>query len=503
MLARLAPAAALVLFAGSGRAADPDAAGLDFFEKKIRPVLAAKCYSCHSAEAEKAKNLKAGLFLDGKAGTLKGGDSGPAVVPGDPDASLLVKAIRHDGRKMPPKEKLPDAVAADFAAWVKIGAPDPRAGTVAKREIDLDAGRKHWAYRPLANPPVPAVRSADPRLTAVDKFLLAKLEKPFGFNPPLDKERLARRAYFDLTGLPPTPEQTDAFVKDVSPDAFAKLIDALLASPRYGERWARHWLDMARFAESGGYEFDGDRPGAYHYRDFVIDALNADMPYDEFVRGQIAGDRLKPGDLAASRGDRVPRGRPVPRPDDRQDARADPLRPPRRHALHVRLGPARPVRRLRPVPRPQVRPVPHRGLLPPAGLPRPHRLDYRPDRPDAGCDLQGQGRVDNRTRPPRHRPRPLRQGGSARPGQGVVREASSRGPALDAAGSRLRRQQVAQADARRTRSPYRLRPDLPDRHHGPPPRRGGGRDPGGPGPKQSLHARRAFRHGRAARAGRR
>jgi len=198
---------------------------------------------------------------------------------------------------------LPDAVIADLAKWVDMGAPDPRDGSAlpGKRLIDIAAGKNHWAFRPLVRVAPPEVRNASWARTAIDRFILARLEAK-GLAParPLDSARLIRRASFDLTGLPPTPEEVDAFVKDSSSDAYGKLIDRLLQSERHGERWARHWLDLARFAESGGYEFDKDRPGAFHYRDFVIKALNRDTPYDEFVRLQVAGDHLKPDDLLST-----------------------------------------------------------------------------------------------------------------------------------------------------------------------------------------------------------
>ena len=225
------------------------------------------------------------------------------LVLGDVKKSPLLRAhLQHDP-KMPAKGKLPDAVLPDFEKWIAAGAADPRDGSplAAKRIIDLDSGKNYWAYRPLAAVTPPAIKQADRAHNPVDRFLLAKLEdRGLTFSPLLSREKLLRRACFDLTGLPPTPDEVEAFLKDDSPQAYERLVDRLLQSERYGERWARHWLDIVRFAESGGYEFDKDRPGAYHYRDFVIKALNQDMPYDEFVRLQIAGDRLKPGDLQAA-----------------------------------------------------------------------------------------------------------------------------------------------------------------------------------------------------------
>jgi hypothetical protein len=283
----------------------PDAKGIEFFETKIRPVLVDHCYQCHSGEAEKNKKLRGGLRLDTRAGALKGGESGPALVPGKTKEGHLLKALRYDGEvKMPPKKMLAAEVIADFVKWIEMGAPDPRDGAaprVAKKTIDIVAGQKFWSFERLASPAVPAVKNESWAKTPLDRFILAKLDaKGLKPNDAASREKLVRRAFFDLWGLPPTPAQIGEFVHDPAPDAYAKLIDRLLAGPAYGERWGRHWLDVVRFAESGGYEFDGDRAGAYHYRDWVIKALNADMPYDEFVRLQIAGDLLNPGDFAAA-----------------------------------------------------------------------------------------------------------------------------------------------------------------------------------------------------------
>jgi hypothetical protein len=284
-----------------------DAKGIEFFESKIRPVLSKHCYECHSAQA---KRLKADLLLDSKAGMLKGGDSGPVLVPGKAKESLLIKALEHDGpTKMPSQStKLPKEVIADFVKWIDMGAPDPRVGKVAsrKKEYDIEKARTYWAFQPLGAVAPPTVKNPSWGRTSVDRFILAKLEeKGLTPNAPADASRLVRRAYFDLTGLPPTPHELDEFVKaweaagPKQGEVWAALVDRLLASPRHGERWARHWLDNVRYAESGGYEFDGDRPNAHHYRNFVIKALNDDMPFDQFIRWQIAGDQLVPGDLQA------------------------------------------------------------------------------------------------------------------------------------------------------------------------------------------------------------
>lgn len=247
--------------------------GIAFFEQKIRPILAKHCYECHSADATAAKKLKGGLLLDSADGMLKGGDTGPALVKSKSGESLLVKALKFDGLEMPPTGKLPDEIIADFAKWIDMGAPDPRlesASLPGKRQIDLEEGRKFWSFQPLGSPTPPVTSGAETK-SPVDQFVLAKqLEHGIKPNVSASREKLIRRVYFDLVGLPPTPEQVDAFVQDKDANAFEKVIDALLQSERYGERWARDWLDVARYAESGGYEFDGFRPGAYHYRDWVI-----------------------------------------------------------------------------------------------------------------------------------------------------------------------------------------------------------------------------------------
>ena len=286
-------------------AQSPDAKALAFFESRIRPVLVKECYQCHSAESARKKKLRGGLQLDTRAGIRKGGDTGPAVVPGNPKKSLLLSAIRHDGdvKKMPPRGKLSDKVIADFVKWIEMGAPDPRDGSVlpSKRHIDIAEGKRFWSFLPLVGTTPPNVKNTSWARNPIDRFILAGLEaNNLAPSKPLSREKLLRRVTFDLTGLPPTPEEVDAFLNDHSQGAVERVVDRLLASERYGERWGRHWLDVARFAESGGYEFDGDRQGAYHYRDFVIKAFNQDMPFDEFVRLQLAGDEIKPKDFFAT-----------------------------------------------------------------------------------------------------------------------------------------------------------------------------------------------------------
>jgi hypothetical protein len=274
-----------------------DPAGIEFFESRIRPILADNCYPCHSQQSPK---IKGGLLLDTRTDLLKGGDTGPAIKPGDPENSLLIKAVRYtdDDLKMPPKnKKLAAAQIASLEAWVKMGAPDPRvpqAGATAAASI-REKARTHWAFQPIREPKAPAVKYKRFVRTPVDNFILARLEAAhLQPSPRADKHTLIRRATFDLIGLPPTPEEVAAFLADKSPDAFARVVDRLLASPRYGERWGRHWLDVARYADSKGYVFEEDRhyPYAYTYRDYVIRAFNEDLPYDQFIKQQIAADLL-------------------------------------------------------------------------------------------------------------------------------------------------------------------------------------------------------------------
>jgi len=266
---------------------------IEFFEKKIRPVLAENCYACHSAETMALAELR----LDSRDGVLTGGTRGPAVAPGDPDASLLLEAVsyRNLDLKMPPAGKLSDAVLADLRAWIQMGAPDPRGAKAAaapedESGIDWEEAREFWAFQPIEAPAIPAGGSAH----AIDRFIGAKLADE-GLEPALqaDKRSLIRRVTFDLTGLPPTPEEVRAFLADESEDAWETLVERLLASPHYGERWARHWLDLVRYAETDGHEFDNDKPNAWRYRDYVVRAFNDDLPYDRFVREQIAGDLLE------------------------------------------------------------------------------------------------------------------------------------------------------------------------------------------------------------------
>jgi hypothetical protein len=269
-----------------------------FFETKIRPLLIDRCYKCHSRDADK---VKGGLMLDTREAWLHGGNSGPAIVPGKPEDSLIIQAVRYtdEDLQMPPKgDKLTDQQIADLTEWVRRGAPDPRS-LVSKGSSSSygGVGRDHWSFQPLKKPAVPTVTNAAWCQNPIDNFVLAKLEangmKP---NEAADRRTLIRRITFDLTGLPPTERDIEAFTSDTSPDAYTKVVDRLLASPRYGEHWARYWLDVARYADTKGdarKQEDYRYPDAWTYRDWVIGAFNADMPYNEFILAQLAGDRLQ------------------------------------------------------------------------------------------------------------------------------------------------------------------------------------------------------------------
>jgi hypothetical protein len=270
-----------------------DPAGLEFFEKQVRPILVTRCHECHAGAAHKGN-----LRLDSQAAVLAGGDTGPAVVAGDPDKSLLVGAVRYgDLYQMPPDSQLPPEEIKTLEEWVRRGAPwgaeTSAANVPAASEFDLAARAKHWSFQPLASPAPPQVAASDWVRTPVDRFLLQNLAAA-GLEPapPADRRTLLRRVTFDLIGLPPTAAEIAAFVQDESPNAYEKVVNRLLESPRYGERWARHWLDLVRYAETHGHEFDFDIPNAFRYRDYVIRALNADLPYNQFVIEHVAGDLL-------------------------------------------------------------------------------------------------------------------------------------------------------------------------------------------------------------------
>lgn len=278
---------------------DPDPEKLDFFESRIRPVLVEHCYACHSSSA---KEVKGGLYVDSRQGLLLGGDSGAAVVPGDSDQSLLLSAMRHDGLEMPPARKLPDHVIADFSVWIEAGAIDPREGEVIrkKHEIDPDQGREFWCFQPVQRPAVPegveswAVTDID-RLIAAQQMALAGEGKFVARYEQASPETLIRRLTFVLNGLPPTLQDQADFESDWAQDpdtAMEEAVDRFLNSPRFGERWGRHWLDVARFSESTGGGRSLMLPDAWRFRDYVIRAFNADKPFNQLVREHIAGDLL-------------------------------------------------------------------------------------------------------------------------------------------------------------------------------------------------------------------
>ncbi|MCH2060944.1 MAG: DUF1553 domain-containing protein [Verrucomicrobiales bacterium] len=277
-------------------------AGLDFFEKEIRPILVSECYQCHSAE----EKIKGKLRLDWKGGWQKGGESGTAIIPGRVGKSLLIQAVRHSDSdlQMPPKKKLRTEQIQALEKWIAMGAPDPRLSAESsseQKQLDLEAAKQFWAYRPVNNPTPPAVRDKNWPRTDIDRFILAAQEKK-GIHPVRDSDAttLLRRFYFDLIGLPPPPGKVESFIKAAESgrqEALENLVDELLASPEFGVRWARHWLDIARFSQSTG----GGRTllfgDAWRYRDYVVEAFNSDKPYDQFIREQIAGDLLQEGSI--------------------------------------------------------------------------------------------------------------------------------------------------------------------------------------------------------------
>lgn len=276
------------------------------FEKMVEPLLKKHCWSCHGGPGGK---VRGGLKLTARSELVNGGDSGPALDTQHPEASLFLKAIRYhdDDLKMPPKGKLPAEDLAVLERWIKEGAPwrptaaktaAPPAKPHSRGGVVDDAAQRYWAYQPVHRPPVPEVKHGAWVRQPADAFILAKLEA-LGLEPapPADRVALIRRVYYDLIGLPPTPEEVDAFVNDAAPDAYDRLVDRLLASPHYGEKWGRHWLDLVRFAETNGYERDGPKPFAWRFRDYVIRSFNADKPYDQFIKEQLAGDEL-PGENA-------------------------------------------------------------------------------------------------------------------------------------------------------------------------------------------------------------
>lgn len=267
---------------------------VEFFERRIRPLLVKHCYECHSGEAE---TLQGGLRLDSRAGLLKGGDLGPALIPGDAKRSLLIEAVHYDGEnvQMPPSGRLPDDEIADLVSWVTRGAPFPGSSDVtlaSDQTIDFEEARNFWSFQPVRRHELPEVRDADWPQQRMDRFVLARLEQDgLRPSPPAERGTLLRRISFDLVGLPPTPEEVQAFENDATPDAYARVVDRLLDSPHYGERWGRFWLDVARYSDTTAkWLYSLNR--AYLYRDWVVQALNDDVPYDEFVTRQLATDLM-------------------------------------------------------------------------------------------------------------------------------------------------------------------------------------------------------------------
>ncbi len=278
------------------RAAEPDAAAVAFFEKQVRPLLVEQCHACHST---KAKKIRGGLTLDRRESILQGGDSGAAVVPGKPEQSLLLAAVRGTNAElqMPPKGKLRPQQIAVLEKWIRDGAVYPdgaKAATAPANDPTSAEARQFWSFQPLRQHPRPAVRNADWPRQPIDWFLLAAMEqRKLGPSAPADRRVLLRRASFDLTGLPPTPEEVEAFLRDMRPDAYPRLIERLLASPHYGERWGRYWLDHARYCDVPE-SWLKPRGQGWPYREWVVKALNEDLPYDQFVMQQLAAD-LMPG----------------------------------------------------------------------------------------------------------------------------------------------------------------------------------------------------------------
>ena len=302
----------LILTAGIGRAQDPvnkastvapvpTAEQITFFESKIRPLLATKCYSCHGVQQQSAD-----LRLDSREAMLKGNAHGPVLIPGDPEKSSLVIVTHYDGKiKMPPAGKISAIEIAALTSWVKMGAPwtpeKAAAATPSKEYKISDAQKNFWSYKPVKKSALPKVKNLAWCANPIDRFVMAKLEeKGLKPAPTADRRSLIRRATFDLIGLPPTPAEVEAFVNDKSPNAWEKAVDRLLASPHYGETWGRHWLDLVRYADSNGLDENVAFANAYRYRDYVVEAFNKDKPYSEFIKEQLAGDLMMTDDEASN-----------------------------------------------------------------------------------------------------------------------------------------------------------------------------------------------------------
>ena len=289
----------LVLLTAAASTSAADAGSAEFYKDKVLPILEARCFECHGPESE----LKGGLFLGNREGILEGGESGPAVDPDALEDSLILDAINYGSYEMPPDSQLPDDEIAILTAWVKAGASIPEGSGLERPKIRhtnpatlvTDETKNYWAFRPVANPAVPQVTNSAWTANPIDNFILQGLEQAkLSPTSSADKQQLIRRAYYDLTGLPPSIDDVEAFVNDKSDRAFEKVIDRLLESPQYGERWGRHWLDLVRYAESNSYERDDSKPFAWRYRDYVIDSFNADKPYTQFIKEQLAGDEFDP-----------------------------------------------------------------------------------------------------------------------------------------------------------------------------------------------------------------
>lgn len=291
------------------RAADTpapvNAADIQFFESRIRPILAKHCYECHSATS---KIVRGNFLADSRDSLRKGGDSGPAIQPGKPAESLLLAALKHESLEMPPKEKLPNTVIADFATWIERGAVDPRTEPTHShlKAVDWTAAAQHWSFQPVPDVSPPEATGSSHRWASnpIDQFIAHQLQATgFAPSPSAEKRTLIRRATYDLTGLPPTTSEVQAFVADDAPDAYARLLDRLLASPHYGERWGRHWLDLVRYADSNGADENHNLPNAWRYRDWVVQKLNSDLPLDQFIVQQLAGDLLPAPEIEQEAGD--------------------------------------------------------------------------------------------------------------------------------------------------------------------------------------------------------
>ncbi len=291
---------------GVSTAAEPENSisqdrGVAFFETKIRPILIKHCYECHASDS---KSIRGGLLLDTLADTIKGGDSGTALVPGKPAESLLLESLKYESFEMPPSGKLSPEIIADFETWIKMGAPDPRKGAskAVRHEIDIEKGKQFWSFRPVKKRPLPEVSDPQWNRSGIDRFIRSAQEKR-KLAPSADADRvtLIRRLYYDLIGLPPTPQQIDQYLNDQHEDATARLVDQLLESPHFGERWGRYWLDVARYSQSSGGGRSLLYQSAWRYRNYVIDSFNKDKAIDEFIREQIAGDLLESKDYLQQR----------------------------------------------------------------------------------------------------------------------------------------------------------------------------------------------------------